>query len=282
MRIVQISDTHLSHLGGVMCDNFSLLVDFVNDVLKPDLVVNSGDLVILSPDSSEDREAVRAAHERFAAPVRIIPGNHDVGMPGDHPWMGIATTAERVANFRSVFGSDRFLELVDPSWAIVGMNSEILSTGLDEEAEQWEWLDEVGEQVRGRSVLLFLHRPLRSPMPAFTEHELALGDVERARLLECFASARLRAVGSGHLHRYLQGLDGDVITVSAPSTAFIGRDPAMQTGLNQLGVVEYRIEGDDIEAYFRSIPALVEDEPFAIPAFIETMARIESAASSSS
>ena len=62
MRIVQLSDTHLSHLGGVMNENFSQLVDFVNDVLKPDLVVNSGDIVLLSPDIAEDYEYARGWH----------------------------------------------------------------------------------------------------------------------------------------------------------------------------------------------------------------------------
>lgn len=277
MRIVQISDTHLSHLGGVTNDNFSLLVDFVNEVLKPDLVVNSGDVIILSPDSAEDSECARVAHQRFDAPVRIIPGNHDVGMPGEHPWMGISTTSERVANFLDTFGTDRFVELPDPAWAIVGINSELLSSGLPEEADQWEWLEQVAEQVRGRSVMLFLHRPLWSPAPEFTEHQLALDDGDRERLRRCFAGSRLRVVGSGHLHRYLQEVHDGVMTVSAPSTAFVVREGSMQFGLNQLGVVEYRIEGDEIEVYFRAIPTLVEEEPFAMPAFKATMADIEAA-----
>jgi 3',5'-cyclic AMP phosphodiesterase CpdA len=278
MRIVQISDTHLSHLGGVMNDNFSLLVDFVNEVLKPDLVVNSGDVIILSPDRVEDSECAREAHQRFDAPVRILPGNHDVGMPGDQAWMGISTTSNRVSNFLKTFGTDRFLELPDSSWAVVGMNSEILSSGLPEEADQWDWLEQVADQVRGRNVVVFLHRPLWSPVPAFTEHELAVTDSDRDRLLQCFSGARLRVIGSGHLHRYLQSNEGEILTVSAPSSAFVVRDGAMQFGLNQLGLVEYRIEGDEIEVYFRSIPALVEQEPFAMPAFMETMAAIEAEA----
>ena len=64
-----MSDTHLSHLGGVITENFSQLVDFVNDVLKPDLVVNSGDVVLLSPDIAEDSRA-RAAAARDASTRR--------------------------------------------------------------------------------------------------------------------------------------------------------------------------------------------------------------------
>jgi hypothetical protein len=49
-------------------------------------------------------------------------------------------------------------------------------------------------------------------------------------------------------------------------------------GLNQLGVVEYRIDGDEVEVYFRSIPTLLEEEPWEMAEFTETMAAIEAAA----
>jgi 3',5'-cyclic AMP phosphodiesterase CpdA len=274
MRIVQISDTHLTHMGGVTNENFLKLVDFINDVLKPDLVVNTGDLVILSPDSHVDRECARIAHQHFDAPVRIIPGNHDVGMTGDEPWMGIATTSERILNYRDGFGTDRFIELPDSTWALIGFNSELLSTGLPEETEQWTWLEHVANEVRGRCVALFLHRPLWSPMPEVTDHEIAVHDGDRERILETFADSRLKLVASGHLHRYIREQRGETLTISAPSSAFIVRGGSL--GVNQLGVVEYRIEGEQIEAFFRSVPTLVEDEPFGLAAFTETLASIES------
>ena len=41
MRIVQISDTHLTNFGGTTNENFGRIVGYVNDVLRPDLIVNS-------------------------------------------------------------------------------------------------------------------------------------------------------------------------------------------------------------------------------------------------
>ncbi|MCU1493062.1 MAG: hypothetical protein JWO62_826 [Acidimicrobiaceae bacterium] len=280
MRIVQISDTHLSHLGGVTSENFSILVDFVNTELRPDLVVNSGDVALLSPDSAEDREAARRLHERFDAPVRVLPGNHDLGEPGDHPWMGLAVTSERLRGFTDAFGPGRFLELDTEGWAIVGMNSEILSSGLDEEREQWEWLEGAAAASRDRSVMLFLHKPLWSPIPGYTEHALAIEESDRERLLAVFSDSRLRVVGSGHLHCFRSAFEGDVVTVWAPSSAFVVRSKDFSFGLSQLGVVEYRIEGDEVEVYFRSIPTLCEQEPFAMAEFVQTMAEIEAATAS--
>ena len=49
MRIVQLSDTHISHLGGVPAANMSLLTSYINNELRPDLVVHTGDVVIANP-----------------------------------------------------------------------------------------------------------------------------------------------------------------------------------------------------------------------------------------
>jgi 3',5'-cyclic AMP phosphodiesterase CpdA len=279
MRIVQISDTHISHLGGVTSENFERIAEFVNTALRPDLVVNSGDVSILSPDVTEDRETAAKLHQAFDAPVRVLPGNHDLGEVGEHAWMGIRVTSERIANFVSTFGSDRFLEFVGDDWAIIGLNSEVLGSGLPEEADQWTWLESVASQVEGRNLVFFLHKPFWSPAPEFTEHALAIEPSDRDRILGLFAKSTVKAVGSGHLHNYRRKVEEDILTVWGPSSAFIVHSlPATWGGLAQIGVVEYVIEGDTIESYFRAIPTVTEEEPFEMPAFKETMALIEAAA----
>jgi predicted MPP superfamily phosphohydrolase len=41
VRIVQLSDTHISHLGEVPAENMSLLADHINNEIRPDLVVHA-------------------------------------------------------------------------------------------------------------------------------------------------------------------------------------------------------------------------------------------------
>ncbi len=57
MWIAPISDTHISHLGGVPSGNMELVVEYLNNHLRPDLIVNTGDIVILDADSAEDSDA---------------------------------------------------------------------------------------------------------------------------------------------------------------------------------------------------------------------------------
>jgi 3',5'-cyclic AMP phosphodiesterase CpdA len=260
MRIIQFSDTHISHLGGLGAKNVALLADYINEVVHPDLVINTGDIVLLNPDSMGDREFAFDLHRRINAPLRVVPGNHDVGEAGDKPWMGLGVTGDRVAAFRRTWGPDRFLELGRASqgsanWAFVGISSEVLSTGVPQEAEQWEWLAAVAAQVRGMSVILFLHKPLW--LSGGSREGITVAGPARDRILSTFAGAHLRVVGNGHVHRYHSGFEGDVHSVWAPSLTFApNAEPEHGFGPGESGVVEYVVDDDTVEARFRTIPGV--------------------------
>ena len=268
MRIVQISDTHLSHLGGPTNDNLELLIPFINDELAPDLVVHSGDVLIADPDLAADRDIARELLGRIRAPLRVVPGNHDVGEPGAQPWGGLSATSARVAAFTGAFGPDHWLELVG-DYAVIGFNSEILSTGLPEEQAQWDWLDTIGEQVGSRPVLIFGHKPLWPSVPAPDENAVSIPGRERYRLLAALAGLDVRVFGHGHLHHFAIGRYGDALSVTAPSTGFTHRERARRPGpgLYQSGVAEYQDEGGAIEVYFRAVSGLTESNPMKLEQF---------------
>jgi 3',5'-cyclic AMP phosphodiesterase CpdA len=270
MRIVQISDTHLSQLGGPTNDNLERLIPFVNDELAPDLVVHSGDVMIANPDSAADRDTARGLLARISAPLRVVPGNHDVGEPGERPWGGLGTTSARVDAFTSAFGDDHWVHLLG-DYAVIGLNSEVLSTGLPQEQEQWDWLETVvPEQVGGRAALVFGHKPLWPSAPAPDENAWSVPGRERYRLLRALAGVDVRIFANGHLHHFAIGRYGDALTVTAPSTAFAHRDPERLAGhgLYQAGVVEYRGEDGGVQPYFRSVPGLTESNPAELEQFI--------------
>jgi 3',5'-cyclic AMP phosphodiesterase CpdA len=263
--------------------NMSLLVDYINNELVPDLAVNTGDVVILNPDSAEDRETAHEFHRRIEAPMRVLPGNHDVGESADHPWMNISVTSQRIAGFWRTWGPDRFLEFGgvatgSENWAFIGLNSERFSSGLPEEDEQWDWLSSASDKVAGKSLILFLHKPLWYHGGA--RAGITVTEDDRERLISVLAGARLRVVANGHVHRYRQDYDGEVLGVWAPSLAFTSPpDPVSGFPPSPSGIVEYHINGDDVEVNYRSVPGVRGAEDIlTMPEVVSAMAELESSA----
>jgi 3',5'-cyclic AMP phosphodiesterase CpdA len=280
VRIIQLSDTHISHLGGVPAENMSILTDHINNEIRPDLVIHTGDVVIANPDSVRDRDAARRLLTRIDAPLVVLPGNHDVGECAEAPWKDIPVTGERIAAFSSAWGQDRFFLTGNATtrsddWVFIGLNSERLGSGLPQEREQWQWLSGVAERARGKSVMLFLHKPLWFPGGGWSG--MTVPEVDRERLIALFADARLRVAANGHVHRYRRAFEGEILTVWAPSLTFaLPADQGRGLGPSAPGIVEYLIDGDDVRAELRQVPGLggVADVA-AMPEFTAALAEIE-------
>lgn len=263
-RIVQISDSHAGSRGGVPLDNLRRTVDHINQELRPDFVIHTGDAVALDPDLFTDRVVVREALSGLAAPYRLVPGNHDIGDVGNPPWNGLGTTAERVAAFRDFWGPDHWAESID-GWSLIGFDSQLLGTGLPEETEQWQWLREVARDGEGPA-LLFSHRPLFPPDPRFAE--TALTEVESARLLSLFEGGRLRGVGSGHLHTFEVGEHDGMSIVWAPAVGTISRQG------ERAGIVVWDLGERDVHPRFERAPGLQDREISEIPELAQHMAEL--------
>ncbi len=232
-------------------------------------MVSSGDLSLLSPDLAADRATAHQLHRLLVPPVRIVPGNHDVGEIGAEPWGGFGVTSDRVAAFSATFGPDHWLEFVG-HWAVIGLDSEVMSSGLPEERAQWEWLAELPSLVGDRPVIVFLHKPLWSPVDGPNEYALSVTDADRERVLSLLDPVDLRAVGSGHLHRFHAATRGEVLTVTAPSSAFVAKSLAMGPGVSDLGVIEYECGEREVSARFLTIPTLEVRQTQEIEAFVAT------------
>src|SRR5262249_50386204 len=158
--------------------------------------------------------------DRIDAPLRVLPGNHDVGESAAEPWRGIAVTSQRVQAFRSAWGDDRFVVFGDAAcdadgWAFVGISSELCGSGLPEEGEQWAWGEGGGGGAGGRAVMVFLPKPV--VIDDGSRENVTLAAADRDRILGTFGDGSLRVVANGHVHRYRCVTDGDAMSVWGPS-----------------------------------------------------------------
>jgi 3',5'-cyclic AMP phosphodiesterase CpdA len=251
-RLTQISDTHLTRNFADLTDNFHRVSEHI-DAIRPDLVINSGDVSWDGPTSRADLEFARDLHSALPVDCRYLPGNHDIG---DNPTaVGVApscpATEERREAFVSVLGEDRWqFEAAD--WRFIGLNSLIMNTGIPSELEQEEWLTSQLAGPKGKPIALFLHKPLFLNMPEDPEEAATairfVPQPVRARLAALLGAYDVRLVASGHVHQRRDFTYGHVRHIWAPSVGFIVPDRMQDViGTKETGLVEYRFRPDSFE-----------------------------------
>jgi 3',5'-cyclic AMP phosphodiesterase CpdA len=251
-RLTQISDTHLTRNFADLTDNFHRVSEHI-DAIRPDLVINSGDVSWDGPTSRADLEFARDLHSALPVDCRYLPGNHDIG---DNPTaVGVApscpATEERREAFVSVLGEDRWqFEAAD--WRFIGLNSLIMNTGIPSELEQEEWLTSQLAGAKGKPIALFLHKPLFLNMPEDPEEAATairfVPQPVRARLAALLGAYDVRLVASGHVHQRRDFTYGHVRHIWAPSVGFIVPDRMQDViGTKETGLVEYRFRPDSFE-----------------------------------
>jgi len=254
MRIVQISDTHLSPGKAHFAKNWPPLAAWVA-AQNPDLVIHTGDVTVDGADAEEDLQHASELMQALGVRVLAVPGNHDVGDAG-HPAQPVSD--ERLARWRAHFGPDRWIEDVE-GFRLVGLDAMLLGSDDHEEAAQAAWLDVAMREARGRQIAWFLHRPLFLDSP--DEGDTGYWSVKpgpRARLMDLVRRYSVSLVASGHLHKAHQMRRDGTRYLWAPASSFLvgsGIQPRMP-GEKRLGAVLYELDGAVLEASIADVPGL--------------------------
>lgn len=254
LRVVQISDTHLSPAKTHFSANWRPVADWIAKQ-RPDLVIHTGDVTVDGADQEEDMRYCASLLRELNVPVLAVPGNHDVGDPADRHQ---PVTAERIARWRRHFGGDHWAHDIE-GWRLVGLDALLLGSGIPAEAEQAQWLERTLSQAGGRRIAWFLHKPLFLDTP--DEREIGYWSVKPALRTELMSILRrfdVALVASGHLHRWHHTTYERTRYVWAPSSAFlVGPDMnAPPQGAARLGAVVYEFDGRDLSAEFAEIAGL--------------------------
>jgi 3',5'-cyclic AMP phosphodiesterase CpdA len=268
-RLTQISDTHLARRHQMLTDNFGRAADYI-DASRPDLVVNSGDLAFDGPTNRDDLEFASTLHAALPVQCRYLPGNHDIGdnltAVGTAPSQPVSEPLRQA--FLSIFGEDRW-RFDAAGWCFVGLNSLVMNSGLDSEAEQFDWLASQLADTGGKPVALFLHKPLFLNSP--DDPELAATAIRyvpmpaRSRVIEMLGTIDLRLVASGHVHQRRDFTHSHTRHVWAPSASFIIPDSKQERiGVKEVGLVEYRFQPDGFEVRHVRAPGMVDVDTDAL------------------
>jgi 3',5'-cyclic AMP phosphodiesterase CpdA len=268
MRIVLISDTHLARAAAAFMDNGRAAVRWI-EAYAPDLVIHLGDV---TADGIKDAAQFDDAAEvlgAISAPLRILPGNHDVGETPPHAGRKEpALDSVRLGQFRAAFGPDAWLHRHE-GWTLLGLNAQVFGHAAAE-AAQWAWLDQAQADIKG-PLGLFIHKPLgHAGVAADDDHPRYVTPQGRRALAARFAGHDLRFVASGHSHQALQAeLDG-ITRLWVPSCAFTIPDGVQpRLGEKVVGLMTLELTDAALEAQVVTPPGVrqldVMDHPEVYP-----------------
>ncbi len=220
-QVALLSDPHcnLATNGGAATYrvHFEKAIAQVN-AAKVDLVLIAGDLT--QSGREEEFAAFKTQLQGFQVPVWFVPGNHDVGHKFNSGHTNGTVTLERVAAFEKSLGPSWFSR-TSAGVRVIGLNSSLLGSGFEREAEQWKFLERELTRPTRAPTLVFMHYPLflknlEEPGGQYYNTE----PVPRARLYRLLQSGGVKTVLTGHTHRSLVIRRDGILFLTTPPVSF--------------------------------------------------------------
>ena len=255
VRIALLSDTHTNRATTGDQAQYRVRLDAVIAAVNAahvDLVLVAGDLT--QGGKPEEMTDFQSQIKGLQAPVLVVPGNHDIGNKKISSQAG-GVKAERVAAYERTFGPS-FWEKTVSGIRLIGINSPVLGSGLEREAEQWAFLEKTLAAPSQTPTLLLSHYPLFVATPdepggVYWNME----PIPRARLMDLLKRGGARAVLSGHLHRGLTAGANGMLFYSTPPVSF-----GLPQGKQPIGWTLITVSADGgISADFKTISGPVND-----------------------
>jgi 3',5'-cyclic AMP phosphodiesterase CpdA len=184
--------------GDPACDAVHQRVVAVALERKPDLIVNTGDLVN-TPGNIQDWAKFWEMSKTITVPYFLTVGNHDI-----HP---MAKGSERIYKEQvDLPGNELYYSFQAGNSLFV-----VLDTNLDDAekkitGEQLTWLEGVLSKGKRKHTFVFVHHPLFPEKNKGKHHENSLDRYpkERDALQALFVKNKVTMVFTGHEHLYLR------------------------------------------------------------------------------
>ncbi len=235
---------------------------------QPEFLLIGGDVTRDGSIHRWELEEMKASFDGMGIPCHVIPGNMDTGnkhtdRQGPFPRrddIALNITPQQLAQFESVFGPSRW-SFEHKNVRVSGFCDMLLGSGLKEERELWEWLEEQKRLPRAAHHLWLMHYALfidRPDEPVFDiadparyyEWYFCVDQKSRARLLDLFKATATTRVVTGHIHcRKDHEADGIAFDL-APATCGAQWADRWPDGDGTLGFFEYGVQGGRMKKRF--------------------------------
>ena len=233
-RYAVISDTHLRPSGessspwktNLLTNDRARWVAHAINAHSPDLVIHLGDIVHPVPHLPTYGSASEVAREimgSLTCPCYLVPGNHDVGDKDNPTVPSYIINEEYIEDFHRYHGPT-FQSFDHGGIHFVTINSLALNSGLSEESEQREWLEDDLHEHRGRRIHVFSHYPPYLHLPDEPSNYDNLDQPARRWLLDLIEEHNVEAFFAGHVHQFFYKRHGETDIYNLLSTCNLRQD----------------------------------------------------------
>lgn len=259
--LAAISDTHLNQ-GEVECNSPFPVNQLANqrmryvvqDLNRRDinLVINLGDLIHPVPAVPKLYSAAVACFKEqvseLKAPLFCVPGNHDIGdKPND--WAPAGGICEAYIDLWTEHFGPQYQRIDRQECVFVLINAQLINSGLKDELEQKQWLEEQLQDAIGKRIFLFSHYPPYFSHALEDDNYDNISEPGRSWLLGLLDQHRVEALFAGHVHNFWFNKHEQTDCYLLPSTAFVRQDysemfriaptPEQEHGRNDLPKLGY-------------------------------------------
>ncbi|MDH3664285.1 MAG: metallophosphoesterase [Alphaproteobacteria bacterium] len=202
MRIIQLSDSHLSRDKPARAAELETCIDHINAMRpQPDVVVHTGD--VAHDGLIEDYAVARKILDRLNAPYFVLAGNRDnrrnlieVFADGHHLRSGMAFVQYPVEDF------ERRLIMIDT------VSNRSNKGHLC--AERLQHIDQMLAIDRSRPAVLFLHHPPFEVSVGPEPFHFGKRSEAEALIAACQGDERIGGIYCGHVHRAFETVVGGI------------------------------------------------------------------------
>lgn len=216
-KIVQITDTHLTPENALAANNqkidpylklASIFTDISQMIIKPDLIVITGDLIHEGKAKDYERLSrwITEQKEQLQIPIQVILGNHDRTKAF---FEGYLKQSEQKKYYYSMSTDEYDFYFLDSKF----YNYEQGYLGQ----EQLDWLKSNLDKNQNKHAILFLHHPVDGPAIHHMRYSILQ---ETDELLSVISNSSVQAVFSGHIHFETSFTKNGILMHSTDSSAY--------------------------------------------------------------
>ncbi|MFA5646205.1 MAG: metallophosphoesterase [Candidatus Ratteibacteria bacterium] len=236
--------------------------------LKFDFMLIGGDVTRDGSIHRWELEEMKKDFDSMGVTYHVVPGNMDTGNKhadrqgarDDRDDRGLNITSEQLRVWKSIYGDWKW-SFVHNNLRVTGICDMIINSGLPEEKELWDWIEEEKKAPRAEHHIWIMHSPpfINSPdepnwdytrTEEYIKWYFSIDLPGRARLMEVFKETGVERVITGHVHCMHDSFFKGILFESAPAISAVQFTEIWPEGIEKQGFYLYTVSGENIMREF--------------------------------